>query len=221
MDAEKTISRRSLLEGAGTLGTIALALGAPSISSFTTAFADEVATTPSQALDDRQVVFTFKSELCTSCGACVDACRKYNNTPAEMPARRKLYAYTLENGQELPITTSCMHCKNPSCVAVCPAKAIEKRSDGIVALHTERCIGCKYCYSACPFGVPHYTDEAMDKCDFCLGNGVEPGTRPRCATSCPTGALDAGRLRDVMARIEGSEGYVRLSASTDPSLYLA
>jgi Fe-S-cluster-containing dehydrogenase component len=172
--------------------------------------------------DDLYMCFFFKARLCTNCGACVDACRKYNNTPEDKPARRKLEMYTLASGEEVPITTSCMHCENPSCVSVCPAGAIEKRLDGIVALHVQRCIGCKYCYSACPFGVPQYNEESMDKCDFCIGNGVEPGTKPRCAQACPTKALEAGRLRDLHTRlIDDVKTYQQLESSTGAQFYLA
>ena len=91
-----------------------------------------------------------------------------------------------------------MHCANPGCASVCPAGAIAKRpEDGIVVVDKSKCIGCHYCFMACPFGVPQYTDEGMDKCDCCIGNGVTPGDTPHCVLACPTQALQFGELGDL------------------------
>jgi Fe-S-cluster-containing dehydrogenase component len=185
------------------------------------AFADELGTASAAPVDDRQVCFTFKTSACTECGACVNACRKYNGTPDGVASRRKVVLYTLASGVEVPVSISCQHCADPACVKVCPAQAIEKRADGIVVQHPDRCIGCKYCYTACPFGVPNYTSEHMDKCDFCIGNGVEPVTRPHCAQACPVKALDAGLHRDVFSRVEDPDSYRQVASSTGASLYLA
>ncbi len=76
--------------------------------------------------------------------------------------------------------------------------AIAKRpEDGIVVVDKSKCIGCHYCFMACPFGVPQYTDEGMDKCDCCIGNGVTPGDTPHCVLACPTQALQFGELGDL------------------------
>jgi anaerobic dimethyl sulfoxide reductase subunit B (iron-sulfur subunit) len=165
------------------------------------------------------MAFWVKASKCVNCGSCVEACRTYHGTADDEPSRRKVVGYTTSSGREVYVSTSCMHCDEPSCVEVCPAKAITKRSDGIVSVDPDRCIGCKYCNEACPFNVPHYTSHGMDKCDFCLSIGVRPGSTPRCVQACPTGALNAGWRDDVMAESGGE--VVRIEGSTGPSMYLS
>jgi DMSO reductase iron-sulfur subunit len=67
------------------------------------------------------------------------------------------------------ISLACNHCEKPICAEVCPTRAITRRADGIVLLDPAKCVGCKYCSWACPYGAPQYDDEAgtMSKCTFC------------------------------------------------------
>jgi ferredoxin len=72
----------------------------------------------------------------------------------------------------------------------CPSAAYEQRADGIVVHRDERCLGCRYCEMACPFGAPRF-DPALaivTKCDFCRSR-VNRGERPACVAACPTEAL--------------------------------
>lgn len=127
-----------------------------------------------------RVGFLVKPHNCLNCQACVEACRKFNKTPESRPARRHITKYE-KDGEALFVSTSCMHCEEPACASVCPAGAIKKAEDGVVYVDKDRCIGCKYCYQACPFGVPTYSSAAMDKCDCCTLGGTRPGNAPRCA----------------------------------------
>ena len=131
------------------------------------------------------------------------ACRLWSRTPASAEARRKVVPYVTKSGKEAYLSTSCMHCETPSCAAVCPAGAITKGDGGVVTVNKERCIGCKYCYQACPYGVPHYTASGMDKCDCCLGAGVPLGEKPHCVSACKLGALSYGKIDDLMAQTNG------------------
>lgn len=230
------LTRRSLvgttIAGATAAGVVAVAA---SMAPTAEAFADALSAVDANVDDENAVGFLLNVGDCIDCGNCVEACKRANNTPEGMPARRHLSYVKDANGEDVVISTACMHCKEPACVDVCPAGAIVKRGDGIVALRSERCIGCKYCSTACPFDVPVY-GAVMGKCDFCVGNGVRPGTKPRCAAACPTGALDAGRLRDMFNRAAhrhevavenvlsekrdiGSE-LKQVESSTKPNLYL-
>ena len=101
---------------------------------------------------------------------------------------------------------------------VCPAGAISKRPDGIVVVNHNRCIGCKYCYQACPFGVPHYGKQGMDKCDCCLEAGIPAGDTPYCVQACMFGALKYGKLDELMALNHGTAH--RVEASTKPACLL-
>jgi len=95
---------------------------------------------------------------CIGCFGCALACKQENFTPPGMWWSR---VHVTETG-EFPNTTivntplQCNHCDNPPCVTVCPTGASYKRADGIVVLDQDKCIGCKYCIQACPYGVRSY-----------------------------------------------------------------
>ena len=164
-----------------------------------------------------RIGFLVKPRNCLNCQACVAACRKFNKTAKDRPARRKVVKYE-KDGEALFVSMACMHCEEPACMTVCPAGAISKASDGVVSVDKERCIGCKYCYQACPFGVPHYNSQAMDKCDCCTLGGERPGNTPRCAEACNFGALHFGTVEELLAQCP--EARV-VEFTTKPSFYLA
>ena len=164
-----------------------------------------------------RVGFLVKPHNCLNCQACVEACRKFNKTPESRPARRHITKYE-KDGEALFVSTSCMHCEEPACASVCPAGAIKKAEDGVVYVDKDRCIGCKYCYQACPFGVPTYSSAAMDKCDCCTLGGTRPGNAPRCAEACKFGALRFGTVDELLAQCPDAKV---VEASTKPSFYLA
>lgn len=164
-----------------------------------------------------RVGFLVKPHNCLNCQACVEACRKFNKTPESRPARRHITKYE-KDGEALFVSTSCMHCEEPACASVCPAGAIKKAEDGVVYVDKDRCIGCKYCYQACPFGVPTYSSAAMDKCDCCTLGGTRPGNAPRCAEVCKFGALHFGTVDELLAQCPDAKV---VEASTKPSFYLA
>ena len=107
-------------------------------------------------------------DKCTGCQACTIACKEENNvaygSPTEnirriVPYWNKVIAvsegkFPSANTEMIPMP--CMHCDNPPCVQVCPAKATYLREDGIVVQNFRRCIGCKYCIAACPYGVRNF-----------------------------------------------------------------
>jgi molybdopterin-containing oxidoreductase family iron-sulfur binding subunit len=94
-------------------------------------------------------------DRCQGCRACMEACKVENNTPQ---ASFWMYVFRLEEGK-FPDTRQsflprpCQHCDNAPCVKVCPVGARFKRQDGIVLTDAQRCIGCRYCMVACPYGV--------------------------------------------------------------------
>ncbi|MEC4273685.1 4Fe-4S dicluster domain-containing protein [Adlercreutzia sp. R25] len=110
-----------------------------------------------------------------------------------------------------------MHCESPSCATVCPAAAISKGPGGIVTVDETRCIGCKYCYEACPFEAPRYDEVSMYKCDCCRSAGVQVGDTPYCVRACKTQALRYGQLNDLL---ELSERVQRIEGPTKPSAAL-
>jgi molybdopterin-containing oxidoreductase family iron-sulfur binding subunit len=113
-------------------------------------------------------------DKCVGCQACTVACKAENDVPHGSPReqlqRRESYwnkVLAVSEG-EYPtvrvdfISMPCMHCEEAPCVTVCPAKATYHREDGIVIQDFRRCIGCRYCIVACPYGVRNfnYKDQA-------------------------------------------------------------
>ncbi len=100
-------------------------------------------------------------EKCTGCQACTTACQMENTRQPGENWQDVLY-YT-EGKFPTPelkwLPRPCMHCEEPSCMHVCPTKATYKDADGFVLIDWNKCIGCKYCMIACPYGVRFYTDE--------------------------------------------------------------
>jgi formate dehydrogenase iron-sulfur subunit len=94
-----------------------------------------------------------------------------------------------------------MHCQKPSCESVCPVGALEKTDEGPVVYHEERCIGCRYCMVACPFGIPKYewdkTLPRVQKCILCAPRLAE-GEIPACAEICPTEATVFGEREELL-----------------------
>ena len=75
-------------------------------------------------------------------------------------------------------------------MSACPVGALRRRADGVVEHVIEKCMGCKYCLQACPFGVPKFSpnQRVIRKCSFCIQR-IDNGKEPGCASKCPTGAL--------------------------------
>ncbi len=150
---------------------------------------------------------------------CVTACREANGIAEDEPALCEVRQYLSKYGRYRHVFTSCMHCANPSCLAVCPAGAISKRNDGIVVVNQDRCIGCKYCNTACPFDVPQYNSKGMVKCDACISAGVAVGEAPACVKAVANGALHFGKIDDLVE--ESGKRAMQITASTGPSYLLS
>jgi Fe-S-cluster-containing dehydrogenase component len=95
----------------------------------------------------------------------------------------------------------CLHCITPACASVCPGAAFQKDPDtGAVYYIASKCIGCRYCQLACPFGVPRYEwDRAwpeVRKCALCK-HRLAKGQMTACAEFCPTGATIFGKVTDL------------------------
>jgi formate dehydrogenase iron-sulfur subunit len=151
--------------------------------------------------------------LCVGCRTCEGACAQANGLgePASddnIFARRRVTderTFTVVNRAAVKeperfVKTQCMHCVDPACASVCPGRALEKTAAGPVTYNGDRCLGCRYCMVACPFGIPKFEYDSptpyVRKCSFCADRQAQ-GQMPACAENCPTGALTFGE-RDAL-----------------------
>ncbi|RMH59757.1 MAG: 4Fe-4S dicluster domain-containing protein [Candidatus Hydrogenedentota bacterium] len=105
-------------------------------------------------IEQRRWVMVIDLNKCVGCHACTVSCIAENVLPPGVLYRpvteTELGEYPNVRKRYLP--RPCMHCENPPCVPPCPTGATYKRSDGIVAIDYDQCIGCRYCVTSCPYG---------------------------------------------------------------------
>ena len=163
----------------------------------------------------RKFVMVIDLARCRNARKCVSACQKMHHLPEE---KEWLQVKLMQDSPEAApywFPKTCFHCDNPPCVKVCPVDATFKRTDGLVLIDTERCIGCKFCMAACPYstrvfnwGEPDQPEEVkcltyspetsvpskigtVEKCDFCPDMS-RAGLLPDCVTACPNGVFYFG-----------------------------
>jgi len=194
---------------------------------------------------------------CLGCWSCAVGCKLENDEPIGIWWNR-----ILTNGGQEPDTPSgnypnirmtylpinCQHCDNAPCVKVCPVAALRKRDDGIVFLDWSRCIGCRYCLVACPYGIPAFNWNApvqspdisqfqignpavpvrpvgvSEKCTFCFQRVDVGNLTPKCIEVCPAGARFFGDLDDPNSQVSQliqTKPTIRLreELGTEPSVY--
>lgn len=130
-------------------------------------------------------------DKCTGCRTCEMACSfmhygEYN--PVKSAVQVSIFT---ESAFFVPVV--CFQCKKPFCEEVCPTGALTKNDINgafVVLVDTEKCVGCKMCTLACPFGCITISDEGLaKKCDLCMG-------KPECVVFCPTNALEFKEEKD-------------------------
>ena len=157
-----------------------------------------------------QLALVIDLNVCVGCHACVTSCKEWNTSglagylsdkrPYDKDPTGTFFnrVQSFEIGQ-FPKTEmvhfpkSCLHCEEPPCVPVCPTGASYKREeDGIVLVDYDKCIGCKYCSWACPYGAREIDEhqKVMKKCTLCVDRIydetlVENERKPACATGSP------------------------------------
>lgn len=192
------------------------------------------------------------------CDKCSQACHKAHNIPAMndpahevkwiwkepfedvFEAQANEYTVTALRGK--PVIVLCNHCDNPPCVRVCPAQATWKREDGIVMMDWHRCIGCRYCVAACPYGsrsfnwmdprtrlktlnpeFPTRSKGVVEKCTFCEER-LAKGQAPACVEACKAKAMVFGDVNDPNSEVRQAlrAGYTirrKPELGTGPEIY--
>lgn len=120
---------------------------------------------------------------CVACNTCQLACAFAQHTCGLDPRKTRVHVYKMAQEKGVPIL--CLECDDAACMKVCPTQALfRNESLGIVDVDHEKCIRCKACVVACPFGniTLDEADNRIGKCDLCHGS-------PMCSMFCPTGAL--------------------------------
>lgn len=148
------------------------------------------------------------SHKCIGCHACSAACRNEFDVP---PGVWKSWVKVVSHsGQKLFLPRLCNHCDSAPCIAACPVQALYRREDGLVLVRYDRCIGCKACVVACPYGALFVNPRTatVDKCTFCA-HRLDQGRPPACVEACPTRARISGDLNDPESEV------VKLARSPD------
>ena len=164
----------------------------------------------------RQMALLFDMTRCGGCSQCVAACMEGHGFPGDPEQVTQLSAtsYThLATKDDFTYRNLCRHCVEPSCVSVCPVAALQKAPEGPVFYDADKCMGCRYCMTACPFNIPRYEwDEpvpAVRKCDMCIDR-IRGGEIPRCAAACRQEATVFGPRDDLLA-----EAHARIAEDPD------
>lgn len=119
---------------------------------------DELKRAMEKPIDQRKWVMVIDLEKCVGCNACTIACKAENRLPPGVVYRpvieEEIGEYPNVSRRWLP--RPCMQCEDPPCTDVCPVNATWKREDGIVVIDYSKCIGCRYCLTACPYGARYF-----------------------------------------------------------------
>lgn len=169
------------------------------------------------------------------CRDCIDACHSIHNipnfdnpkdevkwiwtNPYKEVFPEQTYQFSSMEVQKRPVLVLCNHCDNPPCVKVCPTNATFKRDDGLVMMDYHRCIGCRYCMAACPYGArsfnwrdprpfikeikqdfPTRTRGVVEKCSFCEER-LAKGLKPACVEACTARGLVFGDLNEPDSQV--------------------
>jgi formate dehydrogenase iron-sulfur subunit len=160
----------------------------------------------------------YDATVCIGCKQCEQACAdknklRYDDTvAAEQRQSDHKYTVVLTKNDKF-MRRLCMNCQEPACASVCPVGALKKTAAGPVTYDADRCMGCRYCMVACPFGVPKYewgkVLPKVQKCTMCADR-VAAGQQTACADICPTGATKFGErddlIREAQQRIRDNPG---------------
>lgn len=177
---------------------------------------------------------------CIGCKACQVACSEWNDLRDEVGQNHGTYdnptdltasSWTVmrftehedESGklEWLIRKDGCMHCAEPGCLAACPSPgAIIQYANGIVDFNQDKCIGCGYCITGCPFNIPRISqkDHKAYKCSLC-SDRVAVGMEPACVKTCPTGAIVFGTKEAMKEHADGRIADLKSRGYDNAGLY--
>jgi formate dehydrogenase iron-sulfur subunit len=185
-------------------------------------------------IDDSQVfAILTDTTLCTGCETCVHACKQAFALGRDRAWRWKAKVDDLSSTRFTTIISrpgghhvrqQCRNCLQPACVSACPVGALQKTDVGPVIYDEGRCMGCRYCMMACPYGIPRFRWESsvpsMRKCTLCYAR-IQDGQQPACTEACPYGATAFGTRAEMLteARRRISENPGKYYPTDAPRIY--
>jgi molybdopterin-containing oxidoreductase family iron-sulfur binding subunit len=196
----------------------------------------EALITPAESrkgIPDRKFVMVIDLAKCKNARKCVESCQKAHQLDYHQEYMKIQLIQNNEGSSPYWFPKPCFHCDEPPCVTVCPTGATFKRDDGIVLIDNQRCIGCKFCITSCPYSarifnwghndkfddksqpyspetqVPAAEGTVM-KCDFCP-DLLRQGKLPYCAQACPMGVIYFGdKNEDIVTNGEETLSFSEL-----------
>ena len=184
-------------------------------------------------LPNRKFAMVIDLARCKNARKCVDACQEGHLLPKD---HEWIKLYLLQDDKSTAkywLPRPCFHCDKPMCVSVCPVGATYKRPDGIVLVDNQRCIGCKFCMTGCPYSARVFNwkdpevklpeghvydpetnipavEGTVGKCVFCADK-LRKNELPRCVTACPMGVIYFGDiLEDTVTNGIETERFSKL-----------
>lgn len=167
-----------------------------------------------KGIPGKKFVMVIDLAKCRNARKCISLCQEMHSLPPEDEWIKVFLMQDSDDTAPYWFPKPCFHCNQPPCVKVCPVGATYKRTDGLVLVDTDRCIGCKFCMAACPYSsrvfqwkdpeiepveeadyspessVPHKVG-TVGKCDFCP-DMARQGKLPICVSGCPNGVIYFG-----------------------------
>ena len=155
-------------------------------------------------MTEKRLGMLIDLSLCIGCNACAVACKQENGVPLTK-FNTWVESWDVNTGEQTRRANQpklCNHCADAPCVKVCPTGASFRTEEGVVLVDEEKCIGCKYCMAACPYGARIVQEKTgvVEKCRFCW-DGEKPGNPPACVGTCISGARIFGDLDDPDSEI--------------------
>jgi Fe-S-cluster-containing dehydrogenase component len=236
MDEHVKVNRRGLIKAAGAVAATAAGMR----------LARGAAASGPVGSSAHSWVMVIDQNKCIGCGYCTKACQAHNDVPPGISWNRVIEVGEF-GGKPVYLPRPCQHCDHAPCVEVCMVRATTKRADGIVMMDYDRCIGCRYCEVACPYGarafnwesfrgdnpvvpewgqpeVPRRPRGVVEKCSFCfqrIDRGLRLGLRPgEDEAATPACVVACPRDARVFGNLNDPDSEVSQLLNTVPHLRL-
>jgi Fe-S-cluster-containing dehydrogenase component len=151
MDENVKVNRRGLIKAAGAVAATAAGMR----------IARRASASGPTGSSSHSWAMVIDQNKCIGCGFCTKACQAHNDVPPGISWNRVIEVGEFDD-RPVYLPRPCQHCDHAPCVEVCMVRATTKRADGVVMMDYDRCIGCRYCEVACPYGARAFNWETFD-----------------------------------------------------------